>query len=104
MSQFVFSQPQTVVKEILSFVKYTNNLVNSIHGVPVLKYFILVSIDIKFLPTKILNNKCITRIKKIYYGFKYIKLHTNLITKFPTLSVMGTICVPAYANILMAEF
>ena len=111
------------MKEILSYVKDTNDFIKKIdnHNIP--KESIFITIDVKSLYTSIPNPKGIAAVKKAHERYQHKTVPTKVITTFLALILtlnnfifnskfylqikgcaMGTICVPPYANIFMAYF
>ena len=112
-----------MVKQILSYIKDTNNSINKVSNFFVPVNSILVTMDVKSLYTSIPNNEGIAATKKRYDNYIHKTLSTKTITTFLALihtlnnfvfnskfylqikgCAMDTNCDPAYANIFMAKF
>ena len=107
--RFVDHHLQPVVKQVPSYVKDTNHFIN--FSVPV--NLILVTMDVRSLNTSTPNNEGIAATKKSYihkttFLALILTLNNFVFNSKFYLQIKGcamdTICVPAYANIFMAEF
>ena len=65
---------------------------------------ILVTLDVKALYTNIPNHEDIEAVKETFNNQAKKPIATRIIINFLDLILMGTICVPAYANIFMEKF
>ena len=124
ISKYVDYHLQPIVKQIPSYVKDTNDFINKINAVKsVPKNSYLVTMDVRALYTNIPNAEGISAVKRAFDNYSKKTTSTKVITTFLALiltlnnfvfdcihylqikeSAMGTICVPAYANIFMASF
>ena len=121
--RFVDHHLQPLAKEILSYVKDTNDFINKIDNFAVPPNSFLVTMDVKSLYTSIPNNEGIASVKKKYDHYPNKTIPTKIITTFLALILtlnnfifnskfylqikgcaMGTICALSYANIFMSEF
>ena len=118
------SHRQPVVREIASHIKGTNYFTNKNNSFPVPPNSLLVTIDVKSLCTSIPDNEGFASFKKKYDHYPKKTIPAEIITTFLALLLvlnifiifnskfylhikdcaMGTICVPAYANIFKSEF
>ena len=123
ISRFVDHHLQSLVREIPSYIKDTNDLKNKINNFPVPPNSLLVTMDVKSLYASIPNNEVITSVKKAYNYYAKYTIPNTIITTFLAViltlnnfifnskfylqikgSAMGNICAPSYANIFMSEF
>ena len=112
-----------LVREILSYTKDTNDLINKINNFPVQPNSLLVTIDVKLLYTSVPNNEGIASMKKKYDHYPKKTIPTKIITTFLAIILTlnnfifnskfyfqikgcatGTICATSCANIFMSEF
>ena len=124
ISKYVDYLLQPIVKQIPSYVKDTNDFINKINAVKSFpKNSYLVAMDVRALYTNIPNAEGISAVKRAFDNYSKKTTSTKVITTFLALiltlndfvfdcihylqikgSAIGTICVPAYANIFMASF
>ena len=117
------SHRQPLVWEIASHIKGTNYFIHKNNSFPVPPNSLLVTIDVKSLCTSIPDNEGFASFKKKYDHYPKKTIPAEIIATFLALLLvlnififnskfylhikdcaMGTICVPAYANIFMSEF
>ena len=110
-------------KQIPSYIKDTNHLINKLNNFFFPVNSILVTMDVRWLCTSIPNKEGTAATKKRYDSYIHKTLPTKIITVSLALILtlnnfvcnskfylqlkgcaMVTICAPAYANIFMAEF
>ena len=111
------------MKEILSYIKDTNDFINKINNYSIPKESIFVTLNVKSPYTSIPNPEGIAAIKKAHEHYQHKTVPTKVITTFLALILtlnnfifnskfylllkgcaMGTICAPPYANIFTAYF
>ena len=115
---------QPIVKQIPSYVKDSNDFITKIDAVKsVPKNNCLVTINMRSFYTDIPNTEGISAVKRAFSNYSKKTTTTKVITRFLALILtlndfifncihylqikgcsMGTICVPAYVNIFMANF
>ena len=115
---------QPIVKQIPSYVKDSNHFITKIDAVEsVPKNNCLVTIDMRSFYTDIPNTEGISAVKTAFGNYSKKTTTTKVISRFLAFILtlndfifncihylqikgcsMGTICVPAYVNIFMANF
>ena len=115
---------QPIVKQIPSYVKDSNHFITKIDAVEsVPKNNCLVTIDMRSFYTDIPNTEGISAVKRAFGNYSKKTTTTKVISRFLAFILtlndfifncihylqikgcsMGTICVPAYVNIFMANF
>ena len=120
--RFVDHYLQSLVKEIPLYIKDTNDFVNKINNFKVSGNSFLVNMDMKALYINTPNNEGIAAVKQKHEDYPNKTVTTKVITTFLALiltlnnfifnskfylqikgCVLGTICTPTYANILMSK-
>ena len=118
ISRYVDYHLQPIPKNIPSYIKDRNDFIKKVQ-----KDAILVFLDVKAQYTSIPNSEGIAAVKRAYDKYQQKTVATKVLTTFLALILtlnnfifnsklylqikgcaMGTICVPAYANIFMAYF
>ena len=119
ISKYIDNHLQSVVKQIPSYIKDTNDFINIINGVrniPPNSY--LVTMDVKSLNSNTPTSEGIAAVKNAYNSYPKISIANKVITSFPvvilTLNNFIFNCkhdvnqimrdCQHYANILMASF
>ena len=108
------------MKQIGSYVKRTNDFINKINAVKsALKHSYLITMDVRLLHTNIPNAEAISAVKRAFGNYSKKTTTTKVIATFLELILtlnnflfdcihylqiqgcaMGTICPPAYANMV----
>ena len=83
--RFVNHHFQPVLKQIPSYIKYTNHFIKKVNNFSVPVNSILVTMDVRSQYTSIPNNEGIAATKKRYDNFIQKTLPTKIITTFPAL-------------------
>ena len=122
--KYVDYHTQPIVKEILSYVKNTQDFLKILEKVKdIPQESLLVTLDVKSLSVNNPNNEGIKAVKEPYEKYKEKTVSAKVIKTFLSLILtlnnfvfnctyylqtmgcaMGTICAPSYANIFMANF
>ena len=123
ISRFVDHHLQPLVREIPSYIKYTNDFIDKIDNFAVPPNSFLVTMDVKSLYASISKNERIALVKKKYDHYSNKTIPTKIITTFVALiltlnnfifnskfylQIKGcakrTTCASSYANIFMSKF
>ena len=85
ISRLVHYYLQTMVKQIPSYIKDTNHLINKVKSFSVPVNSVLVTMDVRSLYTSIPNNEGIDATKKRYNSYIHKTIPTEIITIFLAL-------------------